>query len=126
MGPSPLYFPVIDQPSALTSQRTGGVLQVGFECCFVLNTISKDEESSATNRISSAQIAQKLIFWAPSKKGENSYFLGKSPVKTGTPKERATPFRIAVVLLELGVGQRRQHACGAAASTRHDEREGRE
>ena len=44
-GSSPSYFPVIDQPSALTSQRTDGVLQLRFECCFVLNSITRDEES---------------------------------------------------------------------------------
>ena len=80
-GSSPLYFPVIDQPSALTSQRTDGVLQLRFECCFVLKSITKDEESSATNRISSAQIAQKFIFRFSPKRAKNLSQSRRSPVK---------------------------------------------
>ena len=50
-----------------TSRRTDGVLQVGFERCFVLKSITRDEEYSAKNRVFSAQIAQKLIFGLPPK-----------------------------------------------------------
>ena len=82
-GSSPLYFPVIDQPSALTSQRTDGVLQVGFECCFVQKSITRDEEYSAKNRVFNAQIAQKLVFEASPK---SRCLSRKSPVKKSSTK----------------------------------------
>ena len=82
-GSSPLYFPVIDQPSALTSQRTDGVLQLRFECCFVLKSITRDKESSAKNRVFSARIAHQIIFRTHIKR---AWFSRKPPVK----KERGT------------------------------------
>ena len=77
-GSSPSYFPVIDQPSALTSQRTDGVLQLRFECCFVLKSITRDEESSAKNRVFSARIAHQIIFRTHIKR---AWFSRKPPVK---------------------------------------------
>ena len=79
-GSSPLYFPVIDQPSALTSQRTDGVLQLRFECCFVLKSITRDKESSAKNRVFSARIAHQIIFRTHIKR---AWFSRKPPVKKG-------------------------------------------
>ena len=81
MGPSPLYSAVIFPRRPPSSQRTDGLKPLRFECCFVLKSITKDEESSATNRISSAQIAQKFIFRFSPKRTKNPSLSRKSPVK---------------------------------------------